>query len=91
MTDEVISSFSDAYLLIGGLRRAGLIDSRMAAAIERVDDHVEQIPADETLADSASLETHVFWAQARVLALEALSAMSLPVGPALLRHVRYVE
>ncbi len=91
VTDEVISNFSDAYLLVDQLERAGLVDAAAADALKAVDDHLERMPEDDALAESVSLKSHPFWAEARRLALVALAAMGQPSGPLGLRYVSYVK
>ena len=91
VTDEVLNNFSDAYLLVGQLRRAGLVDDQAAVALKRLDDHLERLPSDPTLAETASLSTHPFWAEARALASSALSAMGESTRPPVLRRTRYLK
>ncbi len=91
ITDEIISTFSDAYLLAGQIESAGLIGRNAAAILKTLDDHFEAMPIDEALWDSESLYSHPFWAEARVLAKEALHALGLIATPLILRHVTYVR
>ena len=91
VADEVLSTFSDAYLLVDQIRRAGLIEDTAAEALKVVDDFLEQMPEDETIGAPGSLRSHPFWAEARRLASAALVAMGQPAGPGSLRYVRYVE
>jgi predicted RecB family nuclease len=72
VTDEVATTFGDAYLLIPQLRQAALVSSDAAEAIKRLDDFLGSMPADESLAETESRNTHDAWAEARVLAADAL-------------------
>lgn len=91
VTDELILTFSDAYLLVPQLVRAGVVSRDAAAALKKLDDHLEAMPADERLSEASSLEFHEYWAQARALAATALHCMNQAVGPVALRHVTYVK
>lgn len=75
VTDEVATTFGDAYLLVPQLKHAGLVSPEAALAIGRLDEFFEAMPEDGTLATPESLSTHSFWSQARSLATEALERM----------------
>ena len=91
VTDEVISTFCDAYLLVPQLQKAGIINDVAVTALKAVDDYIERMPIDDSLADTASLESHPFWAEARNLASNALHALGMVVQPLVLRHVMYTK
>jgi hypothetical protein len=87
--DELILTFSDAYLLVPQLVREGIVSLDAAAALGELDDHLEAMPAD--LSESSGLESHPFWSEARVLAGAALQSLGRADGPVVLRHSTYVK
>ena len=76
VADEVIGDFSDAYLLVGQLRKAGLIDARAAETLERLDEFLATVPQDGSVSDAQALECHPFWQRARELAAVALDTLA---------------
>ncbi len=91
VTHEVISAFSNAYLLVPQLQGSGHLDAPAVLALEKVDAHIEAAPPDDDLEENESLETHPFWAEARRLAADALRQLGQPVGPLELRSVSFVK
>lgn len=75
VTDEVVTLFADAYLLVPQLERVGKLSPEAARALRRLDDFFESMPEDESLADPASLSSHSFWSRARALASRALEQL----------------
>jgi hypothetical protein len=74
LTDEVATTFGDAFLLVSQLEQAGFVSEVASAALRRLDAFLGCMP-NENIADPESLKTHEFWARARVLASEALDAL----------------
>jgi hypothetical protein len=91
VTDEVVSNFGDAYLLVPQLQRAGLVSELAATALKDLDDHLAAMPADDALMEASSLDTHDFWAEARKRAASALQALGVPQKAPSMKHVSYVE
>ena len=74
-TDEIVSSFGDSMLLLPQLERAGLVKPEGGDALRRVDDWLDSMPSDGSLAETNTLATHEFWEQGRRLATKALQAL----------------
>jgi hypothetical protein len=75
VTDEIVSTFGDAFLLVPQLERAGMISNEAVNALRKLEHHFERMRAEDTLADPATLRDHPFWEEARRLATEVLSAL----------------
>jgi hypothetical protein len=75
VTDEIVSGYGDAFLLVPQLERAGRIAAEAAGVLRRLDELFGSMPEDEALADAESLAVHPFWAEARLLATEALDKL----------------
>ena len=91
VTDEVATTFGDAYLLVSQLERAGLVSSDAALALRRLDDLFEAMPEDDSLGAPESLSTHSFWSQARSLARKALKRLEEEKRPPDLSHITWVK
>lgn len=91
VTDEVVSNFGDAYLLVPQLERAGLVSESAATALKDLDNHLVAMPADDALMEASSLETHDFWTEARKRAASALRVLGVQQKEPSMRHVSYVE
>jgi hypothetical protein len=76
-TDEIGSSFGDAYLLIPQLERNGLVSAHAHTAIQALEEWFEKMPVDGSIAAPETLFTHSFWA--RELATTALTALHEPI------------
>lgn len=81
VTDEVVSMFGDAYLLVRQLNHAGLISSDALSALRELEEYLESMPHDERLQYSDSLSDHPFWKEARRLALFALTKLGEEMRP----------
>ena len=91
VTDEVATTFGDAYLLVPQLERGGLVSTAAAVALERLDDFFEAMPEDDALAEPESLSSHPFWAKARTLAADSLRLLDEEVRPPELSTIRWVK
>lgn len=74
-SDEIVSTFGDAFLLVPQLERASVITRRAADSIREIDVWMDSMPSDGSLANASTLATHFFWTQARVLAARALQEL----------------
>ena len=90
-TDEVATTFGDAYLLVPQLVRAGRISPDAAACISRLDAWFAGMPTDGSVADAATLESHEFWETARKLAVDALTALGEKARKPDLSHIFWTE
>ncbi len=90
-TDEVATTFGDAYLLVPQLVRADLIKPEAAERISRLDRWFATMPTDGSVADPATLGNHRFWGTARKLAVAALEALGAEVRPPNLSHISWIE
>ncbi len=75
VTDEVATTFGDAFLLVPQLERAGIISTDVVSALRKLDSHFNRMPDEDALMDPASLRDHPFWEEARRLATEALAKL----------------
>lgn len=91
VTNEVATTFGDAYLLVPQLERAGLVSPDAAAALKRLDDYFEAMSEDESFADVESLGTHPFWADSRTLAAESLRLLGEEGRPPDLSGIKWVK
>jgi hypothetical protein len=91
VTDEIVSTFGDAMLLMPQLARAGLIKPEANDAIQRVDSWLDSMPMDGSLTDACTLESHEFWRHARTLAAQALDALGVQDRAPTLHQVTWVE
>ena len=74
-TDEVSTTFGDAYLLVPNLVRLDLIRKDAAGRLADLDAWFEKMPTDGSICETESLKTHEFWQIARNLANDALLAL----------------
>jgi hypothetical protein len=74
-TDEIVSIFGDSMLLLPQLERAGLVQSEGIDALRRVEEWVDSMPTDGSLAEASTLATHEYWERGRQLATDALKAL----------------
>lgn len=91
VTDEILSTFGDAFLLVPQLERAGLIGDSGGAAIRELDAWLDSMPTDGSLAEASTLESHDFWAQARTLAGRALLSLGEEIRLPSLRQTTWVQ
>jgi len=91
VTDEVATTFGDAFLLVPQLERAGLVSSEAASALRELDEYFESMPDDDRLADPASLHDHPFWEEARRLATDALAKLGEAKRPPKLPGTTWVR
>lgn len=89
VTDEVATTFGDAFLLVPQLERVGRVGDRCTTYMRRLDAHLGAMPHEE-VADPASLDDHPFWAEARRLAREALASLGEAVSLLDLRHLAWL-
>ena len=87
--DEVLLTFSDAFLLAPQLMDAGLMDHAAATALEAIDQFLMTVPEDGSLEPAETLETHEFWETSRQLASQALKALEEERKPPNLRHISW--
>jgi len=90
VTDEVGTTFGNAYLFVPQLVEVGRVSTRAAIALKRLDDFFEAMPKDGSIAPDETLRNHPFWAEARRLAAEALEALGEEKRPPNLEGVAYV-
>ncbi len=90
-TDEIATTFGDAYLLVPQLLRAGLINSKAAECISRLDEWFANMPMDGSIADPETLKNHAFWETARKLAAATLEALVEEVRDPNLSHISWTE
>jgi len=91
VTDEVATTFGDAFLLVPQLESAGLVSTDAASALRELDNHFEGMPDDDRLADPASLRDHPFWEDARRLAMDALAKLGEDKGPPRLSRITWIR
>lgn len=89
VTDEVATTFGDAFLLVPQLERAGLVSPDAGSALRVLDEFFERMPDDGSLADAESLKAHPFWAEARRLAEEALRKLGEEKRPPRLSGIQW--
>jgi hypothetical protein len=88
-TDEVVSTFGDAFLLVQQLQQAGLVSPEVATRLQELDQHFASMPGDE-VAEPESLASHVFWTRARLIASDALAALLEDKKPPVFRRTTWV-
>lgn len=86
ITDEVMLTYYDAFLLVPQLVDAGLIEATAAESLTHLDNWFED-PQDPSITDPESLKTHAYWATARTLAAEALGQLGKDVVPPDLSYI----
>jgi len=91
ITDEVSTTFGDAFLLVPQLERAGLIATEAAHALKALDEFFERMPDDPALAEPESLKDHPFWAEARRLAGAALDKLGEEKRPPRMSGTEWVR
>lgn len=91
VTDEVATTFGDAFLLVPQLECAGLVSTDAVNALRELDGHFERMPDDDRLADTASLYDHPFWEEARRLAIQALAMLGEQKRPPSLSGITWVR
>lgn len=91
VTDEVATTFGDAYLLVPQLQRAGLVSPAAAAALKSLDDFFVAMPKDASIGETESLGSDPFWARARTLAAESLRLLNEEQRPPDLAGVTWVK
>lgn len=91
VTDEVASTFGDAFLLVPQLERAGLVAAEAAHALRALDEFFERMPDDRPLAEPESLKDHPFWTEARRLAGIALNKLGEERRPPQLSGTEWVR
>ena len=90
-TDEVSTTFGDAYLLVPHLVAEGMIGSEAAALLASLDDWFARMLTDGSICGEDSLGTHEFWETARRLANAALRSLGEEAGKPDLSHIGWVE
>ena len=91
VTDEIVSTFEDAFLLLPQLERRSMVSPEAAEAVRRVDAWLDEIPDDGSIADASTLATHEFWARGRELARRALISMNEKIVPPRLQGTTWVK
>jgi hypothetical protein len=91
VTDEVASTFGDAFMLVPQLVRAGLVCEDAARALETLDRFFENAPDDSNVVPSDILKHDPFWAEARRLAAVALDALGEPPQPLELCGIAWIK
>lgn len=91
VTDEIMSAFEDAFLLLPQLEGSGALSAEAAAKVRDLDAHLVAVPADGSIEDPATLDWHDFWNQARRLAVDALQALDEEVRPPEFEGIAWVE
>lgn len=91
VTDEVSTTFGDAFLLLPQLECAGRVSARASAAVKELDSWFAGMPTDGSIAPAESLAAHDFWRSARELAATALEGLGEDVKPPDLTHINWVE
>jgi len=90
-TDEVATTFGDAYLLVPQLVRAQAIPPAAAKRMAELDAWFASMPKDGSLADPETLETHSFWNTARQLAKAALDELGQDACSPDLSHISWID
>lgn len=90
-TDEVSTTFGDAYLPVPQLVAEGMIGSEAAALLASLDDWFDRMPTDGSICGNESLGTHEFWETARRFANAALRSLGEEAGKPELSHIGWVE
>lgn len=90
-TDEILSGFSDAFLLVPQLERVGLVQPSARVALSRLDSWFDGMPTDGSIAEPSTLVSHGFWARARELAADALHALGEEVRQPSLDQTAWVK
>ena len=91
VTDEIVSTFGDAFLLVPQLERSGLIAAAGGAAIRKLDAWLDSMPTDGSIADASTLASSEFWARTRTLAAQALGALGEVVRPPSLYQTTWLK
>ena len=90
-TDEVATTYGDAFLLVPQLVRAGLINEAAKESLAELDDWFEDMPRNSTISDRSSLRNHEFWETARKLAKNALRSLGEEVRAPDLSHISWID
>ncbi len=90
-TDEVATTFGDAYLLVPQLLRAQAIPPEAAKRMAELDAWFANMPKDGSIADPKTLETHSFWNTARQLAKAALDELGEDACSPDLSHISWID
>lgn len=90
-TDEISTTFYDAFLLAPQLQRRNLINDIAYDKIRRLDSWFEGMPTDGSIVDNESLSNHEFWNTARQLAKESLISLGEEVCVPDLSHMFWTE
>jgi hypothetical protein len=91
VTDEVGTTFGDAYLLVPQLVRGGMVSKEAAISLKELDDWFCEMPKDGSIVGLENLKNHEFWKHARILARYALGAIKENRRPPNLQHIHWVE
>jgi hypothetical protein len=87
-TDEVSSTFGDAFLLVPQLERAGRVSHDARLELEKLDELFAKTPASAGLDESLS---HPFWDEARRLAESCLRKLGHERRALRLTRISWVE
>jgi len=90
-TDEVATSFGDAFLLVSQLAEGGFITREAVEALTDLDRWFSSMPKDGSVAEVDSLESHNFWQTARELASNALAKLGEEKSPLDLSHIYWTQ
>ena len=90
VTDEVASTFGDAFLLVPQLERAGLASRDAVTTLQELDEHFKHTP-DDTIASPSSLHDHPYWEKARRLATDALAKLGEEKRPPKLQDATWIR
>ncbi len=76
ITDEIITSFSDSFLLVEGLLEDRLLSKDSFDALNELDNWFELNCGDKSILPEESLKTHLFWQKSREIANRAIALIS---------------
>ena len=90
-SDEISTSFYDAYLLVPQLRKRNFVNEQAYETLRSLDDWFENMPTDGSIVENESLGNHEFWNTARKLAKEALLHLKEDICEPDLSHMFWTE
>jgi hypothetical protein len=90
-TDEISTTFGDAFLLVPQLHQAGLVPDDGVSALRQLDTFLASCPNVGDIVERQSLKTHPYWEEARKLATRALEALGEAKKMPRVRHAAWVR
>jgi len=90
-TDEIISTFCDAFLLLPQIIERDFISRQAIASIVRCFNWIDLLSRQENLHNIEALDTHEYWSKARGFARKALEDMHVKVEIPDLSYIKWID